>query len=81
MINQFGFNNIQNIKQTYFPNTKKYDKLIGTRDDVWNGYAYKTTGGLTINDLTTNKYGKIISRKKSIQESVDNKFFKYGVNQ
>ena len=82
-INNFPniFNNIQNIKQTYFPNTKKYDKLIGTRDDVWNGYAYKTTGGLTINDLTTNKYGKIISRKKSIQESVDNKFFKYGVNQ
>lgn len=81
-INNFPniFNNIQNIKQTYFPNTKKYDKLIGTRDDVWNGYAYKTTGGLTINDLTTNKYGKIISRKKSIQESVDNKFFKYGVN-
>ena len=78
-INNFPniFNNIQNIKQTYFPNTKKYDKLIGTRDDVWNGYAYKTTGGLTINDLTTNKYGKIISRKKS----VDNKFFKYGVNQ
>jgi hypothetical protein len=82
-INNFPntFNNIQNIKQTYFPNTKKYDKLIGTRDDVWNGYAYKTTGGLTINDLTTNKCGKIVSRKKSIQESIDNKFFKYGVNQ
>jgi hypothetical protein len=72
---------IQQIKQTYFPNTKKYDKLIGTRDDVWKGYAYKTTGGLTINDLTTNKCGKIVSRKKSIQESIDNKFFKYGVNQ
>jgi len=82
-INNFPntFNNIQNIKQTYFPNTKKYDKLIGTRYDVWNGYAYKTTGGLTINDLTTNKCGKIVSRKKSIQESIDNKFFKYGVNQ
>lgn len=82
-INNFPntFNSIQQIKQTYFPNTKKYDKLIGTRDDVWNGYAYKTTGGLTINDLTTNKYGKIVSRKKSIQESIDNKFFKYGVNQ
>jgi hypothetical protein len=82
-INNFPntLNSIQQIKQTYFPNTKKYNKLIGTRDDVWNGYAYKTTGGLTINDLTTNKYGKIISRKKSIQESIDNKFFKYGVNQ
>jgi hypothetical protein len=83
-INNFPntLNSIQQIKQTYFfPNTKKYDKLIGTRDDVWNGYAYKTTGGLTINHLTTNKYGKIISRKKSIQESIDNKFFKYGVNQ
>ena len=82
-INNFPntLNSIQQIKQTYFPNTKKYDKLIGTRDDVWNGCAYKTTGGLTINDLTTNKYGKIISRKKSIQESIDNKFFKYGVNQ
>ena len=73
-------NNIENIKHSYFPNTKKYDKLIGTRDDVWNGYAYKTTGGLTINDLTTNKCGKIVSRKKSIQETIDNKFFKYGVN-
>ena len=53
---------------------------MGSRDDVWNGIAYKTSGGLIKSDLIISKTGKIVSRKKSIQESLDNKFFKYGVN-
>jgi len=61
-------------------NSKKYHKLMGSRDDVWNGIAYKTSGGLIKSDLIISKTGKIVSRKKSIQESLDNKFFKYGVN-
>lgn len=71
---------IQNIKQTYFEDTKKYNKLYGSRNDVWCGHAYKTTGGLTIADLTINACGKIVSKKKSIFETLDNKLVKYGVN-
>lgn len=38
-----------------------YTVLSGTREQVWNGTAYHTTGGLTKNDLIINKYGKIVS--------------------
>jgi hypothetical protein len=59
---------------------KIYSKLCGTREDVWYGNAYKTSGGLIKNDLIVNSNGKIISKKKSITETLDNKFEKYGVN-
>lgn len=35
---------------------------------VWNRTAYKTTGELTRERLMMNKSGKIISKKKFIQE-------------
>jgi hypothetical protein len=30
---------------------KTYNNLVGSRDDVWSGNSYKTSGGLTKNDL------------------------------
>jgi len=58
----------------------EYDRLFGTRSDVWSGLAYKTTGGLVKNDLLLNKNGKIISKTKFIQETATNRFTMYGVN-
>jgi hypothetical protein len=43
---------------------KKYPHLIGSRVQVKNGTAYKTTGGLCSGDLMTNKWGRIVSRLK-----------------
>jgi len=59
---------------------KIYPKLCGTREDVWYGNAYKTSGGLIKTELIVNSNGKIVSKKKSISETLDNKFEKYGVN-
>lgn len=43
---------------------KVFDELEGSRAKVWHGTAYKTTGGLTKNDLMKNKHGDIVSKKK-----------------
>jgi hypothetical protein len=40
-------------------------KLVGTREEVWNGTAHKTTGDLIVSDLIMNSDGKLISKKKS----------------
>lgn len=40
---------------------------IGSRRKVWNGTAEKTKGGLTRKDLKQNKYGRIVSVKRSIR--------------
>jgi hypothetical protein len=37
----------------------------GSRRKVWNGSAEKTKGGLTRKDLKRNKYGRIVSVKRS----------------
>jgi len=51
----------------------KYSQCFGTRDEVWKRAAYKTTGGLTIQDLMINKHGKIVSKKKFIAEKDGNR--------
>jgi hypothetical protein len=38
---------------------------IGTRRRVWHGTAHHTPGGLTKADLKMNKWGRIVSRRKS----------------
>jgi hypothetical protein len=44
--------------------TQRHTK-IGSRRKVWNGTAEKTKGGLTRKDLKKNKYGRIVSVKRS----------------
>lgn len=39
-------------------------KTIGSRVQVMNGTAKKTSGGLTKNDLMLNKWGRIVSKKR-----------------
>lgn len=43
---------------------KDYPELFGSRTQVMNKTAYKTTGGLTLSDLVMNKWGRIVSAKK-----------------
>jgi phage anti-repressor protein len=74
-------NNVQkNENGKYFCGEIIYDKLIGTRDDVWNCKAYKTTGGLTKLDFILNHNGKIVSKKKSVTEIQFERFKHYGIN-
>lgn len=57
---------------------KKYDELIGSRAQVWHGTAYKTTGGLTKNDLHHNKHGRIVSKKKHATAKKERRLEKAG---
>jgi hypothetical protein len=43
----------------------KTRRVIGSRRLVWTGGAEKTTGGLRKDDLEQNKYGRIVSKKRS----------------
>lgn len=47
------------------PNHKT--QKVGSRRKVWNGTAEKTSGGLTRKDLKQNKYGRIVSTKRSMR--------------
>ena len=49
---------------TYHIKGKHYPELFGSRQQVINGTAFKTTGELTKKDLMMNKWGRIVSAKK-----------------
>lgn len=51
----------------YYINDKKYEKLIGNRQEVWDSIAYKTAGELTKEDFLINNKGEIVSKIKSKQ--------------
>ena len=70
----------RNKEGKYYSNDIVYDKLVGSREDVWNCKAYKTTGGLNKNDLMLNTSGKIVSKKKSASEAYLDRFKLHGVN-
>ena len=48
----------------YNVNGTSYPELFGSRQQVINGTAYKTTGNLTRSQLVMNKWGRIVSAKK-----------------
>ena len=50
-------------------------RKYGNRQDVFNGEAEKTRGGLTKDDLMLSKTGKIVSKKKSIAAAESYKKF------
>ena len=55
---------VRNEDGKYHIKGKSYPELFGSRQKVYNGTAYKTTGGLTKNDLLMNKNGRIVSSLK-----------------
>ena len=44
-------------------------RSVGSREDVWEGLALKTKGGLTVDDLEQNENGRIVSKRVSLQSS------------
>ena len=51
---------------------------VGSRAQVMHGTADHTSGGLTKKDLKMNKWGRIVSRKKSMKAKKDNRLVKLG---
>jgi len=45
--------------------TSRFMKTKGSREDVWNGIAQETAGGLKKKDLMISKTGTIVSKKAS----------------
>jgi hypothetical protein len=63
----------------YHINGKKYKELFGSRIQVWNGNAYKTSGELTRKELTYNrKTHRIVSLKKHRTAKKEKRLEKYG---
>ena len=60
---------------------KSYDRLVGSRAQVWHGTAFKTSygrDGLTKNDLLMTKRGRIVSKKKHFSAKKDKRLEKHG---
>ena len=63
---------------TYHIHGKNYKELFGSRQQVMNGTAYKTSGNLVKNDLMMNKWGRIVSAKKHKTAKKEKRLEKYG---
>ena len=66
------------VKGTYKIKGKEYKELFGSREQVMNGTAYKTTGELTKKNLVMNKWGRIVSSKKHITAKKEKRLEKHG---
>ena len=66
------------VTGTYTIKGKVYKELFGSREQVLNKTAYKTTGGLTIDDLLMNKNGRIVSAVKHKTAKKEKRLEKYG---
>ena len=57
---------------------EKYDHVIGSRRQVWNGSAHHTSGGLTRPQLFMTKNGRIVSKSKHFSAKKDRRLIKAG---
>lgn len=62
----------------YHLDGKKFRELFGSRQQVWNGTVYKTSGGLTRSKLMMNKWGRIVSAEKHKTAKKEMRLKKYG---
>ncbi len=62
----------------YYIKGKKYPELFGSREQVWNGTAYKTEGLLTKDQLMMNKWGRIVSVNKYESSKKEMRLVKHG---
>ena len=62
----------------YMVQGKSYEMLCGSRAQVWHGTAYKTSGGLTKNNLMQNKAGRIVSKDKHMTAKKEKRLLKAG---
>ena len=66
------------IKGTYTIKGVEYKELFGSREQVMNGTAYKTSGELTKDELTWSKTGRIVSKVKHETAKKEKRLEKYG---
>ena len=66
------------IKGTYTIKGVEYKELFGSREQVMNGTAYKTSGELTKNELTWSKTGRIVSKLKHETAKKEKRLEKHG---
>ena len=63
---------------TYTIKNREFKELFGSREQVWNGTAYKTPGGLTKPQLVMNKNHRIVSAVKFHTAKKERRLEKYG---
>jgi len=68
----------KNSNGHYVIQGKTYEMLEGSRAQVVHGTAYKTSGGLTKNNLLQNKNGRIVSKKKHLTAKKEKRLIKAG---
>ena len=61
----------------YHLNGKKFKELFGSRQQVYNGTAFKTSGGLKKSDILMNKWGRIVSSKKHLSAKKEKRLQKH----
>jgi hypothetical protein len=61
----------------YYFDEGVFYQLEGTRQEVWDGIAYKTSGELRKKDLIVGAQGKIVSKSKAITATADNRLMTY----
>lgn len=57
---------------------KVFERLVGSRAQVWHETAYKTSGGLTRAQLVMNKHGRVVSAKKHNTAKREKRLVKHG---
>ena len=62
----------------YHINGHTYKELEGSRAQVYHGTAFRTSGGLTKKDIRMNKFGRLVSKAKSMKAKKDNRLEKNG---
>jgi hypothetical protein len=69
---------VRNSDGMYVVSGKSYPELFGSRQQVMNGTAYKTSGGLTKSQLVMNKWGRIVSAAKHRTAKKEKRLEKHG---
>lgn len=69
---------VRQLDGFYHVKGKKWPELFGSRIQVMNGTAFKTTGGLNKSDLLMNRWGRIVSVKKHRTAKVEKRLEKHG---
>jgi len=62
----------------YHVNGKTFKVLIGSRQQVGHGTAYKTSGQKTRKDIIQNKHGKWVSKSKHLSAKKEKRLEKHG---
>ena len=57
---------------------RSFRQLVGSRQQVYNGNAFKTAGNLMKKDLLMNQWGRIVSASKHKTAKRENRLAKHG---